>query len=444
MKSLNDITLGKKIASFFVFSIVAISILVMDGFERENYIKTKINELNDSVDLIRFFSKSINNNVVDLVSDVDFEVEKLLLNKKIFFNKHADVKDNSLNLFKTIEKEYGFTHLKNKNEHLLYLKDYLNKVIFSFSSIEYQWSEKEFKNIRKQCLLEKKCDLLTDGFSIDDNVIISYPYIDVVTSNTTITVSSFINANDGVYVLSEDIYINWDKDFVWESLESSNGSKVIGLFYDGFLSFMPQQETQYQIDDATILLLKKPFAMISLSTVIKLLILSSFFMVFWYLYFKVNVQKNEIFIDETTGVFNKKLLTNESLKKKSSFAKNMYVAVIDGNGIKNINDRFGHYVGDQAIKFIATYLKRNVRSNDMIIRFGGDEFVLLLFDFDSGYVNDFIEKIKNIRKERFPVKSHGLAINVSVSIGMSKVNGNLSSALEIADKKMYVDKNSEA
>ena len=97
------------------------------------------------------------------------------------------------------------------------------------------------------------------------------------------------------------------------------------------------------------------------------------------------MQRKEIFdqsvlIDELTQVYNRKYLA-ESLPRffqdfkrtKQAFS----ICIVDIDFFKKINDTYGHLMGDQVLRDFAQYLKQNIRSLDMIYRYGGEEFVIV-------------------------------------------------------------------
>lgn len=68
--------------------------------------------------------------------------------------------------------------------------------------------------------------------------------------------------------------------------------------------------------------------------------------------------------------------------------------MIDIDYFKMVNDTYGHDVGDEAIKMIAQTLKENIRSSDIAVRYGGEEFMILLYDCEEKYVAQIAEKIR--------------------------------------------------
>lgn len=88
-----------------------------------------------------------------------------------------------------------------------------------------------------------------------------------------------------------------------------------------------------------------------------------------------------LFVDELTGAYNRKYLSDAYRRvclEKSRSSSNFSLAVIDLDHFKKVNDRFGHLVGDRVLAGFSEFVRSNIRSFDSLIRFGGEEFVLLL------------------------------------------------------------------
>ncbi len=114
------------------------------------------------------------------------------------------------------------------------------------------------------------------------------------------------------------------------------------------------------------------------------------------------------------------------------------VAVVDVDQFKQINDTYGHLAGDAALKHTASVIYSCIRDNDVLIRYGGDEFLLLFQDIGE---KAFYERLKYIKQainqstvEEYP------QMNLSISIGGAYRVSPLSAAIDAADREMYRDK----
>lgn len=159
--------------------------------------------------------------------------------------------------------------------------------------------------------------------------------------------------------------------------------------------------------------------------------------------------KNEANSDALTGLFNKRhlesVLKNQSLSVLDSGC--LGVAYLDLNGFKLINDTFGHDIGDQLLVELSTRLKRQLRSNDICFRVGGDEFLILFNINDHKNYEQEAKGIANKLHELIsePVstdKVNGdIAVGVSIGIGIYPHDDcELSVLIDKTDRAMYVAK----
>ena len=124
---------------------------------------------------------------------------------------------------------------------------------------------------------------------------------------------------------------------------------------------------------------------------------------------------------------------------KKEYEENLTILFLDINGLKKVNDTLGHSQGDLLIKKITNVVKEIIRQSDAMVRFGGDEFLVILKDADLEIGKDIKkrinDKLKNINKYDF---------NISASIGVCEYNkdefSTLNEFIEKADKKMYIEK----
>ena len=117
------------------------------------------------------------------------------------------------------------------------------------------------------------------------------------------------------------------------------------------------------------------------------------------------------------------------------------VAVIDIDNLKPINDTFGHTVGDKAIRAVARAMRSLVRADDMLFRWGGDEFLVLMFKLPEADAQLRMEKLNALLEENGRRWS-GVPITVTVSFGVAGFSSltQLGSAIESADKGMYAQR----
>jgi len=118
------------------------------------------------------------------------------------------------------------------------------------------------------------------------------------------------------------------------------------------------------------------------------------------------------------------------------------VAVIDIDNLKPINDTWGHAAGDKAIRAVARAMRSLVRADDMLFRWGGDEFLVLMFKLPEAEANRRMAKLNGILEENGE-RWTAMPITVTVSHGVAGFESlsDLAAAIESADKAMYAQRN---
>ncbi|MGO2342414.1 sensor domain-containing diguanylate cyclase [Vibrio litoralis] len=126
-----------------------------------------------------------------------------------------------------------------------------------------------------------------------------------------------------------------------------------------------------------------------------------------------------------------------------SFDKLKYegLAVFDIDDFKNINDAFGHDVGDDVICAVANCLNRNSRSTDVVARFGGEEFVLYMQGTDADKMIEAIQRIQSeIGSTSTKIIEQGYTISAGFTIKLTSENSGLEQLIKEADDKLYMAK----
>lgn len=143
--------------------------------------------------------------------------------------------------------------------------------------------------------------------------------------------------------------------------------------------------------------------------------------------------------DVLTGVFNRLALDEyiDVLESQPETLAHTCVIVVDIDNFKFVNDQYGHIVGDQVIVMIADQLKQHVRASDLIVRYGGDEFLVVIENIQMDTARVIAESIRlGISKERIVISNIDALIQVSVSIGVAIGAGSWLELLEKADQSM--------
>lgn len=153
-------------------------------------------------------------------------------------------------------------------------------------------------------------------------------------------------------------------------------------------------------------------------------------------------QNDVIFRDKLTGLYNRYFLDRlkEKMMRKRGDAT-FTAMMLDLNGFKKINDVYGHSVGDEALVYTANLLREAIGSLGTVIRYAGDEFVVILNTSEDELIS---QKIEKIQKTFQAVNDKKLVpYELSISMGYSKTNlkeNTIDEIMNEIDEKMYQDK----
>lgn len=151
---------------------------------------------------------------------------------------------------------------------------------------------------------------------------------------------------------------------------------------------------------------------------------------------KVRGYNEELYLDALTGAYNRRYYEDRIRKVKSHAG----VAMIDLDDFKLYNDTLGHKVGDLVLRTVAEVIRSCIRKTDILIRYGGDEFILIMADVEPEI---FTRKLKSISRKVQEAKVSGYPrLKMSVSIGGVMSEGDtIEEAISRADHFMYMAKN---
>ncbi len=137
----------------------------------------------------------------------------------------------------------------------------------------------------------------------------------------------------------------------------------------------------------------------------------------------IDITRRAAITDSLTGAYNRRFF-DEMLKKQIALAKRrnepLGLILADLDHFKNINDTYGHIAGDQALQQIASIMKNSIRSSDILSRYGGEEFVIIMPSID---ISNAIKKAEGLRRHiesfQFQIGSAGQPPQITISIGVS-------------------------
>ena len=157
---------------------------------------------------------------------------------------------------------------------------------------------------------------------------------------------------------------------------------------------------------------------------------------------------NLAYYDSLTGLANRTLfykMANKFYNNSKRGNQLLALIFIDVDKFKNINDTYGHKVGDEILKEVSKLLMNSTRKGDLVARFGGDEFLVLLPCIKKYEDIKIVEsRIQSIKDKT--LKLGEIEIKISLSLGISaypKDGNNIEELITKADKKMYIQKRNE-
>lgn len=153
-------------------------------------------------------------------------------------------------------------------------------------------------------------------------------------------------------------------------------------------------------------------------------------------------------IDDLTELYNHRFfreILEKEIQRSKQTQTNFSLILIDIDLFKNFNDTYGHQAGDAVLKHVASTLKENVRTDDFVCRYGGEEMTIILNNTKKEAAEKIAQKICDaVAGKRYDI-GHSTEVNITISLGVSTYPENgttIESLIEYADKCMYNAKSS--
>ncbi len=147
-------------------------------------------------------------------------------------------------------------------------------------------------------------------------------------------------------------------------------------------------------------------------------------------------------VDGLTQVYNKRYFL-ETLEREigraQRYRRDLSLILFDIDHFKDINDSFGHLAGDHVLKQLASALRGRIRREDMLSRYGGEEFAIILPEIDHANARRFAEKIRRL-VEGTSFRFEGTEVPVTISVGIAAMPAELQSPtdfVQLADDNLY-------
>jgi diguanylate cyclase (GGDEF)-like protein len=155
---------------------------------------------------------------------------------------------------------------------------------------------------------------------------------------------------------------------------------------------------------------------------------------------EIEALKQLVYKDELTGAYNRKWIRDHYLHEDNDrFNSGGTIVIVDMDAFKDINDSYGHAIGDKVLIFISNNLKK---SKGDVVRYGGDEF--LIFFKDDIEIKEVVSRLHKIHSyvihKKLKAKNGEFKVDFSLGISQFTTKNSFSEILEKADKKMYENK----
>jgi diguanylate cyclase (GGDEF)-like protein len=152
------------------------------------------------------------------------------------------------------------------------------------------------------------------------------------------------------------------------------------------------------------------------------------------------------FLDPTSQVANRRYLDQQlfrQLDQHSKFGTPVGIMLADLDELKNINDTYGHAAGDAALVTVAKTLSGCLRASDVLGRWGGDEFLVILPGITKDILADTSERCRAlVARSTVPVEGSQIQLTISVGAAMDAPGDSVESLLKRADQHLYCSKQS--
>src|SRR6185437_9216338 len=151
--------------------------------------------------------------------------------------------------------------------------------------------------------------------------------------------------------------------------------------------------------------------------------------------------------DSLTGLYNRRLFEeycDKEFNRAKRYGQHLALVLLDLHRLKEVNDRYGHLLGDEVLQLAATVLRKNLRASDFAFRIGGDEFALLLPQADPEQAATLCDRLRaNFESESAPMKL-STSVTIDYGIAVHPQDGDTKEILvRLADERLYQLKNAQ-
>lgn len=153
----------------------------------------------------------------------------------------------------------------------------------------------------------------------------------------------------------------------------------------------------------------------------------------------INTLENEANTDFLTGLYNKRYIEDE-LSNNANFI-NCFVVLGDIDFFKKVNDTYGHITGDYTLKTVAEIMKSIFRNNDFIVRWGGEEFLIIIKETNTSYVLEKLQTLSQLIKDHdFEFADNKFKITMTFGVKKADHSFSFQENAKVADDALYYGK----
>lgn len=150
--------------------------------------------------------------------------------------------------------------------------------------------------------------------------------------------------------------------------------------------------------------------------------------------------------DSLTGVYLRRYFLEKleiEIKRAKRYKTNFHILMLDIDFFKKINDTYGHLIGDKVLIEISKTIQKNIRSIDVLCRYGGEEFIILINNLSDNEVTSIAQNIrKDISKIKFNTNNLSFSVTISIGVAKYKESFDCNEIISIADTALYEAKKS--
>lgn len=217
-----------------------------------------------------------------------------------------------------------------------------------------------------------------------------------------------------------------------EDLEGLWVTVAVPVMQNGAVAAVIGADISYRTEAGIIEDLKSFYAHASKIT----LLFSSLFLLLFLMVLFYGRRRAHSLKDPLTGAYNRLFFYEVVVKR---FSDGYRVMLLDIDHFKQINDTYGHDTGDEVLKGLSKRIRANIRSDDYFVRFGGEEFLLILRERRKEEALQFSQRLLElVASTPFEAGTHSLNITVSIGLNLSQIrSGSVEEAIKAADEALY-------